>query len=242
MESEDPLRVALRHLFNSEFEESLEVLKRYVAVCPHDPLGHALSAAVPFYHFVGNRLQPHGSASMQELIIGKSIDLPPNFAQINDFLQQARRFTQNDPNSLLALCIVEAIERDALGLFHKRWMASLKHAQAAAMHARRLLDTDPKAYDAYYVIGFSEYILSQLPAFIRPFTRIPGIVGQKSRAIQFLEAAARSGRYLQDFARQMLVTIFLEERRPNDAVKVLETLAKDFPGNDGYSTELQKLT
>jgi hypothetical protein len=88
----------------------------------------------------------------------------------------------------------------------------------------------------------SEYVLSQVPAIIRPFARIPGVLGQKRRAIQFLEAAARSGHYLQDFARQMLVTIYLEERRPRDAIRLLEGLVKDFANNAAYRAELERLT
>jgi hypothetical protein len=242
MEPEDPLRAALRHLFNSEFEESLEVLKKYVAECPEDPLGYALSAAVPFYHFVGRRLRPHGASSIKEMIVGRNMDAPPDMRQMNEWLQQARRVAKDDEKSLLALSIVEAIKRDALGLFHKRWMPSLQHAKAATTYARQLLEKNAQAYDAYYIIGFSEYVIAQVPGFIRPFAKIPGIAGQKSRAIEFLEAAARSGRYMQDFARQMLVTIYLEERRTKDAVRVLEGLKADFPDNAGYRTELERLT
>src|SRR5205823_1162743 len=129
---------------------------------------------------------------------------------------------------------------DALALLHKRWMASLTHAQEAAMQAQRLLKVNDRAYDAYYVIGMTEYLVTQIPVLVRPFARIPGIVGKKSRAIDFLEAAAGAGCYLQDFARQSLVTIYLEERQRQNAIRLLESLAKDFPGNAGYRAELEK--
>lgn len=243
-----PLRSAIRDLFNSELEASQAVLKGYVAASPRDPLGYSLSAAVPFYHFVGSRLRPHGGGSVQDMILGKGIGIPANIHQVGAALQQARRLAEvdlqadpRDQNALLALCIVEGIERDALVLLYRRWMASLKHAQGASLQARRLLEVNAKAYDAYYVIGLSEYVVAQIPAIIRPFAKIPGVVGQKSRALQFLEAAARGGWYLQDFARQMLVSIYLEERRPQDALRVLEGLAKDFVGNAGYRAELERL-
>jgi hypothetical protein len=243
-----PLLQALRHLFNGDLESSSGLLKGYVAMSPRDPLGYSLSGAVPFYYFVGNRLRPHGKGSVQDMILGKGIEAPPDFPQITAALKQARRLAaldlEEDPrnqNARLSLCIVEGVERDALVLLYKRWMASLKHAQEASLQARRLLEVNAQAYDAYYVIGLSEYVISQIPAILRPFAKIPGIVGQKSRAIQFLEAAAGSGCYLRDFARQMLVTIYLEERRPNDAIHLLEGLAKDFEGNAGYRTELERL-
>jgi hypothetical protein len=243
-----PLRSALREMFNANLEASQLMLKGYVAASPRDPLGYSLSAAVPFYNFVGGRLRPHGGGSVQDMIVGKGIGVPSDNQQIRDTLRHARRLAEvdldadpRDQNALLALCLVESVERDALVLSYKRWMAGLKHAQGAGLQARRLLEVNPQAYDAYYVIGLSEYVIAQIPAIIRPFAKIPGVVGQKSRAIQFLEAAARSGFYLQDFARQMLVSIFLEERRPQDAVRLLEGLAKDFAGNAGYRAELERL-
>lgn len=245
---EGPLREALRALFNSDLASSQAMLKGYVAATPRDPLGYSLSAAVPFYHFVGSRLRPHGAASVQEMIVGKGIGVPAGIHEIAADLKTARRLSgidlETDPrdqNAFLTKCIVECVERDVLVLVYRKWMAGLKHAQAASIEARRLLEVNADAYDAYYVIGLSEYVLSQIPGILRTFTKIPGVVGQKSRAIQFLEAAARKGCYLQDFARQMLVSIYLEEHRPQDAVHVLEGLVQDFAGNAGFRAELERL-
>ena len=60
--------------------------------------------------------------------------------------------------------------------------------------------------------------------------------------MQFLEAVADAGCYFQDFARQILVTIYVEQRRMGDALRVVEDLAKDFPGNKGYRAELERLS
>jgi hypothetical protein len=243
---EGPLMAALRQMFNGDVAGSQEVLKGYVAATPRDPLGFALSATVPFYAFVGGRMKPQGKGSMQELIVGKGIGVPENFPVVRAAFQQARRLAdvdlQADPrdqNALLALCIVESIERDVLVLIHKRWMAGLQHAKAAALNARRLLEVNPAAYDAYYVIGLSEYVMAQVPALFRPFAKIPGVVGEKSRALQFLEAVAREGWYLRDFGRQMLVSVYLEERRREDAAQVLEGLTQDYGGNVGFRAELE---
>jgi hypothetical protein len=243
-----PLLTALREMFNGQVDSSKSLLKGYTAATPRDPLGFCLSAAVSFYSFVGGSLRPHGGGSMTDMIVGKGMAEPPDFPQVRDALKQARRLAEidlqadpRDQNALLSLCVVEGIERDALVLLYKRWMASLKHAQGAGLQARRLLEANPQAYDAYYVIGLSEYVIAQVPALIRPFAKIPGVIGQKSRAMQFLEAVARGGCYFQDFARQMLVSIYLEERRPSDAVRLLEGLAKDFSGNTSYRAELERL-
>jgi hypothetical protein len=245
----DPLRTAVRNMFNSELAASQALLKGCIAVAPSDPLAHSPSAAVPFYHFVGSRLRPHGGGSMQDMILGKGIGKPADIDHIRTMLQRARRLAgvnlsvdPRDQNALLALCVAEGVERDVLVLVYKRWMAGLEHAREAGLHARRLLEVNRQAYDAYYVIGFSEYVLSQVPGLLRPFAKIPGVVGEQRRAVQFLEAVADARCYFQDFARQMLVTIYLEQSRIKDALRVAEGLARDFPGNGGYRAELERLS
>ena len=134
------------------------------------------------------------------------------------------------------------VERDACVLVYKRWMRALKHAQEASLQARRLLEADARAYDAYYVIGLSEYVLAQVPGWVRPFAKIPGVVGDRRRGVQFLEAAARDDCYFRDFARQMLLGIYVEMNRVKDAVQMAEGLVKDFPCNAGYRAELERLS
>jgi hypothetical protein len=249
MSVDEALRTAVRRMFNSELEASEAILAGCVAKAPGDPLAHSLSAAVPFYHFVGSRLRPHGGESMQDLILGKGTGRPAGIDHIAMMVQRARRLAgadlsanPRDQNALLAMCVAEGVERDVRVLVYKRWMAGLEHAREAGRHARRLLEVNREAYDAYYVIGLSEYVLSQVPELLRPVARIPGVVGERRRAVQFLEAAARDGCYFQDFARQMLVTIYVEERRMGDALRVAEGLARDFPGSVGFRAELERLS
>ena len=207
-------------MFKGELEASLAILKGCVAAHPEDPLAASLSAAVPFYHFIGSRLQPNGQGSLQDMIVGKGIAPPANLDFIGTMLQWAERLAAIDleahpwdENALLALCVAEGVERDIRVLVYRRWMEGLDHARAASLQARRLLEVNAEAYDAYYVIGLSEYVLSRVPRLFRPFAKIPGIVGDRGRAVQFLEAASESGCYFRDFARQTLAQISAEQRR-----------------------------
>jgi hypothetical protein len=235
-------------MFNARADASRAALKGYIAATPRDPLGHSLSAAVAFYCFAGNRLRQKSRTSIHETVLFAGIGVPADIHEVRSAIQRARALAhidlEADPldqNALVALCIAEGVDRDVLALAYRRWMTSLEHAQAASLHARRLLQVNPRAHDAYYVIGLSEYVLSRMPSFLRAFTKIPGVVGQMPRAIQFLEATANGGCYLRDFARQMLVTIYLEDRKPREAVRILEDLTRDFTGNAGYRAELERL-
>jgi hypothetical protein len=240
-----PLRLAVRHLFNGDLKTSQSLLAQYVCEAPGDPLGYSLSAAVPFYNFVGDTMRLQYGNSLRGIILGKGIRFPPGLRQnLGYHLQCAQRHARldlaanpNDTNAAFALCVAEGVERDVMALVFKKWMVSFRHAQDAALHARRLLGLNPAAYDAYFVIGFSEHLIQEIPAIFRPFTKIPGIVGETSRAIAFLEAAASGGHYFQEFARQMLFTLYTEEGREHEALTILSQLVTDFPGNGGYRAE-----
>ena|SRR5580704_4318516 len=239
-----PLLEAVHHLFNGDFALSQTILQEQVAARPLDPLGYSLSAAAPFYHFVGNQFRSNHGSSIQSMIMGKGMAMPEAMRQdLARLLQHARQLAgkSEDQNSALALCVAEGVYRDLTALVFRRWNTSLDHAKLANLHAQRLLKLNPSAYDAYFVIGFSEQMLAQIPMVFKPFTKIPGIVGHTGRAIQFLEAAAASGWFFRDFARQMLVTVYKSERRPQDALRIMSGLVEDFPGNALFRKEWTKL-
>lgn len=242
------LREAVTELFRSNLAASQAILRDYVGGHPRDPLGFSLTAAVPFYHAVGSGLGSQ-SGGFQKALISKPLTLPPGVAdEIGAALKKASVLAKvdleanpRDENALLALCVSEGVWRDAQALVFRRWTTSMEHARVASEKARALLAANPRAYDAYFVIGFSEHMVAHIPRVFRPFTKIPGIVGQSQRAIQFLAAAGDSGEYLRDFARQMLAVVYTEEGRVAEAVGVLEGLVTDFPEHVGYRAELERL-
>jgi hypothetical protein len=239
-----PLQDAVHHLFNGNLALSQLILKEQVSAHPQDPLVYSLSAAAPFYTFIGNQFRSKHSNSIQSMITGDKIAMPEAMRQdLARQLQHARHLAakSEDQNSVLALCVAEGVHRDLLALVFRHWNKSLEHARLANVHAQKLLSLNPAAYDAYFVIGFSEQMLAQIPSVFKPFTKIPGIVGHTGRAIQFLEATAASGWFFRHFARQMLVTLYKGERRPQDALRILSGLVADFPGNSGFRKEWTSL-
>jgi hypothetical protein len=247
---EGTLRLAVWRLFNADVTATQTLLQQHIAGNPEDPLGYGLSAALPFYNLVATRLRSHYGNSISGMILDDRIELPAGMRQmLSSNLSwaetRAKRDLCVDPrdiNALFALCVVEGVMRDIMALVFKRWAASFSHAKTAARHARELLALNSQAYDAYFVIGFSEHLIQKIPAVFRPFTKIPGIAGENGRAIQFLEAAAHQGWYFREFARQTLLTVYLEEGRNQDMLKTLDALAAEFPQNEVYRSEWFRLT
>jgi hypothetical protein len=231
---EGPLRQAVRHLFNSDLPSSQSVLGAYLREVPKDPLAHAMMAAVAFYHYVSLRLPERETRSIVGVLLGPGIVMPQAMQkEIANSLRCAQRLATQpgDPSTVLALCIVEGVNRDGLALVSKHWSASLAHAERAHKLARRLLECEPLAHDAYFVFGSTEYLISRIPEPVRAFVHVPGVAGDKKKAIRFCEIAAASGWYFQEFARRTLVNLYVEEGRLTDAAHLLGELADEFPGN-----------
>src|ERR1017187_4865574 len=232
--TEGPLRQAVRHLFNSDLASSQSVLADYLREAQQDPLAHALMGAVAFYHYVSMRFPERETKSIVGVLLGPGIAMPPTMQKdIGSTLRRAQTLAEGrgDPSTVLALCNVEGVNRDGLALVSKHWTASLAHAERAHMLARRLLEREPAAHDAYFVFGSTEYLISRIPAPVRAFVRMPGVGGDKKKAVQFCEIAAASGWYFQEFARRTLVNLYVEEGRLADAVRLIGELAAEFPGN-----------
>jgi hypothetical protein len=128
-----------------------------------------------------------------------------------------------------------------MALVEKRQMGSLSSARRANAYAQRLLQLDPKFYDAYLTAGFSEYMVGSLPFFVRWFVHFDNVGGDKQRGVRNLELVAREGRYLGPLAKVFLGIIDLREKKPQEARRLLAELVRDYPRNPLYRKELDKL-
>jgi hypothetical protein len=237
--ADGPLREAMRHLFNSDPESGCAALAGYLDEFPDDPLAHALHGAVRFYHDVSLHISRRDTKSIVGVLLGPGIAMPRALQkEIGSDLRRARTLAAKllathagDAGALLALCVVEGVNRDGLALVSKRWSASIEHAQRAYCFARRLLEHEPLAYDAHFVFGSTEYLVSRIPAPVRPFVDIPGVTGDRRKAIGYCQIAAKSGLYFRELASRALVNLYLEDDRPAEALSLLGELADEFPGN-----------
>src|ERR1700691_2944861 len=114
---EGPLRQAVRHLFNSDLAASQSVLGDYLREVPGDPLAHALMGAVAFYHYVSMRVPERETRSIVGVLMGRGIVMPQALQKdIGSTLRRAHTLATQlaDPSTVLALCMVEGVNRDGL--------------------------------------------------------------------------------------------------------------------------------
>jgi hypothetical protein len=147
-----------------------------------------------------------------------------------------------DTNALLASVLRIALQADFEALIEKRNRQALNDIKEATREARKLLAVCPECHDANLAIGVENYLLSQKSAPIRWFLRLTGAEADKSVGIDKLRIVAQKGAYLKPYARVLLAIAYLRDGDKPEARQLLTELARDFPQNDLFKSELKKLS
>lgn len=243
---------AFQDLYNFRFEASHQVLNRYIASHPQEPLPYAIRASTYLFYEL-DRLQILESEFLidDKRIAKKARPLQPDPQVRAAFIQAlddtdsraavVLRANPNDKQALFAMCIAQGVTTDYMAFVEKHQFRSLSPAERSNSYAQRLLRLDPQFYDAYLTAGLSEYLVGSLPFFIRWFIHFDNVDGSKTKGIQNLEMVAQQGRYLKPFAKILLGIIALREKRYREAHNLLVDLTRGYPENPLFRTELAKL-
>jgi hypothetical protein len=250
--AEPPLDEAFRHLYSFRFPAAHEVLNRYIAAHPEEPLPYAVRASA----YLFSELDRLGILESEFLIDDKRIAkkekaLLPDpkirasfMRSLEDVQSRAGVVLAKDPNdksALLALCIDQGVTMDYMAFIEKHQFRSLTPAERSNSYAQRLIKLDPNFHDAYLTAGLSEYLVASLPFFIRWFVHFDNVNGNKEKGVKSLEIVANDGHYLKPFAKILLGIIDLREKKYHEAQKLLMELNRDYPENPLFRTELAKL-
>lgn len=231
VEPPDPLDAIFERIYSFDFATGAELAREYSARRSGDPLGPAAEASAIAF----------GEMKRLNLFDGERSKTKPDGmvrrAMMTAIHETDRRtkvllaHNTRDRGALTARMIVRGLERDYLALVEKSYRESWVSARQAQAHALVLTREHPEVQDAWYTIGFSDYLIATVPFVVRPFMKMELADGNKPRGIANLEKAARGGRFLKGFAQLMLANIYRKEKRPADAERTLRELARDYPDN-----------
>jgi hypothetical protein len=243
---------AMGCLYNFNFPATHDILNRYIAEHPRDPLPYAFRASA----YLFTELDRLGILESEFLIDDQKIaekkkPLEPDPAtsahfqkaveDTQTFGEAALKANPNDREALFALAVSGGLATDYMALIEKHQFMSLSLAKRSNAYAQHLLRLDPQFYDAYVTAGFSEYMVGSLPFFIRWFVHFDNVSGSKERGIGNLETAARSGHYFRPFAQILLGIIDLRNKKLVPARNRLQQLARQYPANPLFRKELGKI-
>jgi hypothetical protein len=251
--SGEGLEDAITRMYDFDFPGSHQILDKYIAAHPNEPLPYAFRASAHLF-FEMDRMGILESEFLvdDEKIAEKKKKLEPDPVTRKKFLQavadaESRALTAlkanpNDRDALFAMCVSQGVSTDYMAFVEKRQISSLSVAKRSNTYAQRLLKLDPKFYDAYLTAGVSEYMLGSLPFFVRWFVHFDNVDGNKQKGIDRLETVAREGHFFRPFSKILLGIIALREKRPRDAQRFLTELTRDYPDNPLFRRELTKVS
>lgn len=246
----EPIEAAVHDLYQSRFEASRQTLSEYLAAHPADPLAYSLKAATYLFAELDSSgaLRANFLAADQKVQEAKPLRLDlKTGAELDAAVQEARKYARlalernpADKNSLLAMCVASGVQRDYLAMAAHKWRDSYPYMRESQIYAVRLLKVDPTAYDAYLTKGFTEYVVSSLPFYIRWLMKLDDITGTKQEGLKDLSIAAESGQYMKPFAQLLLAMFYLREKQADKTEKLLGQLAKEYPDNRTFRDEWVK--
>jgi hypothetical protein len=248
----EPLDDAFHRMYNLDFAGAHRILDDYEKQSQKDPLAASVrAAAYLFYELDRLRILESEFLSSDKRIGGEEKLVPDasiraRFFEAVDRSQllanERLRDHPNDTTALFAFSMTEGMRTDYMALVEKKQLRSLAYARKAHNYALQVIKNDPSYADAYMTTGITEYLVGSLPFFLKWFIKFDQVEGNKDTAVVRLNRVAAQGRYLGPFARVVLAIIHVREKRPEQSVKLLTDLSRDYPENRLYRNELAKLT
>ncbi len=247
----DSLQSAVNELYASRFEASRQTLSDFSVVHPQDPLPYAMKAASYLFAELerggalkGNFLSDdrnvqHGVEGQTDHIAAAAMDAA--VFETRKYALARLLVQPEDRNALLAMCIVAGVQRDYLALVQHKMRESYAFIRESNVYAKRLLKSDPTAYDAYLTKGFTEYLVASLPFYLRWMMSMDEVTGTRAQGLSDLQIAAQSGQYLKPFAQLLLAMFYLREKREDKTQELLAQLTEQYPSNKTFRAEFDKL-
>jgi hypothetical protein len=235
-------------LFNIDYATARANFEEIRKRLPHHPAGDLyLGIATWLEHLYRNRrLQTSlynsessfyaGADKAKEETEGDQVD-PAVDKAFRDRLQQAKLkaltlYNQNkkDPDALYFLGAVHGVLAGYEASTARKFFAAMRNGSRNVDLHQKVLELKPDYYDAYLSIGTYHYILGSLPFYMKALAALGGMRGNKQKGISELQTVVEKGTNSDD-ASVLLLAIYQNEKRPNDALTVLQRLSAKYPRN-----------
>jgi hypothetical protein len=237
--AQDPLSdPGFQHFYNLEYDEALVEFSSQAAREPSLPGAYNHVAQTILF-----RQMFRSGALESDLITANSFlrrpKLPLNAADQRQFsdavnraieLSDARlRSNRNDVAALYAIGVSYGIRANYNFLVRKAWIDALSDTAAARKMHTRVTELDPGMIDARLILGVHEYVVGSLPWGWKMLGSVTGFTGDREHGIQALKLVAEKGRADRYDAAALLTAIYRREKRPREAIPLLNDLMRHFP-------------
>ena len=238
-------------MYNLDFSAAHDTFRTFQQAHPDDPMGYVSNAAAYLFsefdrlHILESDLFTDDKKFEQRSKLAPDPAVKTAFdselAKADAAASKILAQKPDDKNALFSQVLANGLRSDYAALIEKRNLASLSYMKTSRTIAEKLLAVDPTCYDAYLALGVENYLLGTNPAPVRWILRMTGSETDKEEGLKRLRLTADKGLYLAPFARLLLAVAALRDKDRQTARTLLAGLAKEFPGNQLYMTELQRI-
>ena len=156
------------------------------------------------------------------------------FDLISRSRELAERHLERYPGNMDARYYMGAVE-GALGSFaltiDRSYLRALKHGKKAYQYQKAIIEEDPEFADSYLAVGTYEYVLDNLPWYIKWIARMAGYRGNEERGFEYLILAATQGKLVYNEARILLMILYMREEEYEYSYQVASQLHDLYPDN-----------
>ena len=230
----------LDHFYNLEYDQAIADFQRNIAENPQVPSGYNYLAQGLLY-----REMFRAGALESELVSGAnpflrrklepSSDVETAFHRaIEDAMKKAQAVSDTNPGDIRAtysLGVAYGLRGNWNFLVRKAYLDALRDLTSSRKLCNSVLEMDPQFIDAKLIQGVHDYVVGSLPGYMRLLGFLGGIRGDRAAGIAALQDVAARGKINDNDAKLALCAIYRRERKPQEAIALLNDLIPRFPRN-----------
>ncbi|MBC8166958.1 MAG: DUF3808 domain-containing protein [Bryobacteraceae bacterium] len=246
-----PLSPGFEHFYNLEYTESISSFRAEVAAQPNSPdsWNHLAQALLYSEMFKAGALESELVSGSNPFVRREKMNPSPEVAkQFDDCLNKALQLTEDrlsknpkDVASLYSSGVAYGLRANYNYLVRKAWMDALKDATNARKMHNRIIEVDPSFVDARLVQGVHDYLVGSLPWHTKMLGFLAGFRGDRQEGLRNLKLVSEEGNLAKYDAKVLLAAIYRRERRPLEALPLLESVSQRFPRNYLFKLEMVQM-
>ncbi len=145
---------------------------------------------------------------------------------------------RNDPHAKYFLGSIYSVLAAYEASTARKFWSALRNGSRGIEAHQQVLKLKPDYYDAYLSVGLYDYIIGSLPFPVKALIAMGGVRGNKERGIKQLQSILEHNAVNADDARVMLIGIYQNENKPEEALTILENFTTRYPNNFLFQLEL----
>ncbi len=216
-------------VYDMKFNEANDIFDKIIKLEPKNGYGYFLKSVCYFWMYLKNP-QDEAVGEKYKEISFKSVDVAVEMLDKNE----------DDVDAMFYL----GGAYGNLGRYYsmdKSWWKAYWDGKKGKNYLKDVVEKDPKYYDAYLGLGIYHYYADVLPKFIKFFSFILGIEGDKEQGIKELQLAISKSKNTRTEAMFFLGAIYTDiEKDFKKALPIFKELFDKYPNNSIFGLALGK--